>query len=106
MKLGISRLTLFVICAVILACDKSESYRLVSEKYNFSVEFPEKPLEQSKVNDNVRELVDRPSQTLSTIGPGTFRYAFEPFDPPYPFGTALLIRFYDHKAFVCVTASK
>jgi hypothetical protein len=31
--------------------DKSESYQLVSEKYNFSVEFPEKPTEQMKVND-------------------------------------------------------
>ena len=27
-----------------------ESYRLVSDKYNFSVEFPDKPTEQIKVN--------------------------------------------------------
>ena len=33
------------------ACGKSEGYRLVSEKYNFSVEFPEKPAEANKVND-------------------------------------------------------
>lgn len=44
-------LTLFVVCAAIPGCDKSESYRLVSEKYNFSVEFPEKPTEQMNVND-------------------------------------------------------
>jgi hypothetical protein len=44
-------LTLLIVCAAISGCDKSESYRLVSEKYNFSVEFPEKPTEQSKVND-------------------------------------------------------
>ena len=28
-----------------------KSYRLVSERYNFSVEFPEKPQEVNKVND-------------------------------------------------------
>ncbi len=44
-------LGLFFLCAAMLACGKSESYRLVSEKYNFSVEFPEKPAEQNKVND-------------------------------------------------------
>ena len=44
-------LTLLIVCAAISGCDKSESYRLVSEKYNFSVEFPEKPTEQMKVND-------------------------------------------------------
>jgi hypothetical protein len=43
--------TFLVVCAAITGCDKSESYRLVSEKYNFSVEFPEKPTEQMKVND-------------------------------------------------------
>ena len=42
---------LSVICFGVLGCDKSESHRLVSEKYNFSVEFPEKPTEQSKTND-------------------------------------------------------
>ena len=52
MVLTISRsLTLLFVCAAISGCDKSESYRLVSEKYNFSVEFPEKPTEQMKVND-------------------------------------------------------
>jgi hypothetical protein len=44
-------LTLLVVCAAIPGCGKSEGYRLVSEKYNFSVEFPEKPAEESKVND-------------------------------------------------------
>jgi hypothetical protein len=42
---------LLIVCAAISGCDKSESYRLVSEKYNFSLEFPEKPTEQMKVND-------------------------------------------------------
>ncbi|MGB9435426.1 MAG: hypothetical protein WBQ89_24475 [Candidatus Acidiferrum sp.] len=41
----------FFLCATMLACGKSESYRLVSEKYNFSVEFPEAPTEVNKVND-------------------------------------------------------
>ena len=44
-------LGLFLLGASMFACGKSESYRLVSEKYNFSVEFPEKPTEQNKVND-------------------------------------------------------
>ena len=44
-------LVLLIVFATIIGCDKSESYRLVSEKYNFSVEFPEKPTEQLKVND-------------------------------------------------------
>jgi hypothetical protein len=44
-------MSLLAICFVVFGCDKSESYRLVSEKYNFSVEFPEKPTEQSKTND-------------------------------------------------------
>jgi hypothetical protein len=43
-------LTLLIVCAAISGCDKSKPYRLVSEKYNFSVEFPDKPTEQIKVN--------------------------------------------------------
>ena len=43
-------LTLLIVCAAISGCDKSKDYRLVSEKYNFSVEFPDKPTEQIKVN--------------------------------------------------------
>jgi len=43
-------LTLLIVCAAISGCDKSKNYRLVSEKYNFSVEFPDKPTEQIKVN--------------------------------------------------------
>jgi len=45
------RMIWFVICIGVLGCDQSESYRLVSEKYNFSVEFPEAPTEVTKVND-------------------------------------------------------
>jgi|SRR5579859_2016259 len=41
---------LFLLFAA-LGCDKSDSYRLISEKYGFSVEFPEKPVEQSSTND-------------------------------------------------------
>jgi hypothetical protein len=44
-------MTLLVVCVGVPGCGKSESYRLVSEKYNFSVEFPEKPAEANKVND-------------------------------------------------------
>ena len=39
------------------------------------------------------------------VGGGVFRYAFEPFQPPEPFGAAWLLRFYDHKTFFCTTAS-
>jgi len=41
---------LLLVCTA-LGCDKSHSYRLVSEKYGFSVEFPEKPVEQTSTND-------------------------------------------------------
>jgi len=43
-------LAFLIVCAAISGCDKSKDYRLVSEKYNFSVEFPDKPTEQIKVN--------------------------------------------------------
>src|SRR5260370_40917534 len=43
-------LSLLIVCSAITGCDKSKNYRLVSEKYNFSVEFPDKPTEQIKVN--------------------------------------------------------
>lgn len=33
------------------ACTQPEPYRLVSEKYGFSVEFPEKPVESTSTND-------------------------------------------------------
>lgn len=39
-----------LLCAMI-GCNNSNHYRLVSEKYGFSVEFPEKPTEQSSIND-------------------------------------------------------
>jgi hypothetical protein len=52
MELTIFRsLTLLIVCAAITGCDKSESYRLLSEKYNFSAEFPDKPTQQFKVNN-------------------------------------------------------
>jgi hypothetical protein len=38
------------LCATI-GCKSSNPYRLVSEKYGFSVEFPEKPTEQTSIND-------------------------------------------------------
>lgn len=34
-----------------IGCNDSKHYRLVSEKYGFSVEFPEKPTEQTSTND-------------------------------------------------------
>jgi hypothetical protein len=39
----------FLFAAV--GCNHSNHYRLVSEKYGFSMEFPEKPTEQSSLND-------------------------------------------------------
>jgi hypothetical protein len=51
MKLTVFQLlSLLIVGAATTGCEKSESYRLVSEKYNFSVEFPDKPTEQIKVN--------------------------------------------------------
>jgi hypothetical protein len=35
----------------IAGCGNDKNYRLVSEKYNFSVEFPERPTEEAKTND-------------------------------------------------------
>jgi hypothetical protein len=58
-----------------------------------------------KTNAEGRERIDRLASNLKAIGPGTFRYAFEPFFPPDPFGTIWLMRFYDHKTFFCITAS-
>jgi hypothetical protein len=41
-----------LLCAAVgVGCKSSEPYRLVSEKYGFSIEFPEKPTEQTGVND-------------------------------------------------------
>lgn len=42
---------------------------------------------------------------LISIGQGVFRYGFWPFEAPDPFGTIWLMRFYDHRTFVCVTTS-
>jgi hypothetical protein len=39
-----------LVCAT-LGCSKPDSYRLVSEKYGFSVQFPEKPVGQTSTND-------------------------------------------------------
>ncbi len=62
----------------------------------------------TKMHAAGRERMNRLSGNLTTIGPGVFQYAFEHFDAfesPDPFGTAWLMRFYDHKTFFCVTAS-
>jgi|SRR5271169_234198 len=59
-----------------------------------------------KTNSDGRERLNRLGANLTTIGQGVFRYAFEPFEQPDPFGTVWLMRFYDHKTFFCVTASE
>jgi hypothetical protein len=59
----------------------------------------------SQLHDEGQARVDRLGNHLTTIGSGVFRYAFEPFEPPDPFGSAWLMRFYDHKTFFCITAS-
>jgi hypothetical protein len=61
--------------------------------------------EQLKLNEGGRERINRLSESMTTVGPGVFRYSFESFLEPDPFGTAWLMRFYDHKTFFCVTAS-
>jgi hypothetical protein len=58
-----------------------------------------------KISMEGRERIKRLDENLTTIGRGVFRYAFEPFEPPDPFGTAWLMRFYDHKTFFCLTVS-
>jgi hypothetical protein len=58
-----------------------------------------------KTSSEGRERINRLDGSLTTIGPGVFRYAFEPFEPPDPYGTVWLMRFYDHRTFFCVTAS-
>lgn len=42
---------LLVFALSLSGCDQTTNYRLVSEKYNFSVEFPATPTEQTKLND-------------------------------------------------------
>jgi hypothetical protein len=59
-----------------------------------------------KTNSDGRERINRLDGKLITIGQGVFRYAFEAFEQPDPFGTAWLMRFYDHKTFFCITASE
>jgi len=44
-------LAFLIVILFIAGCGKDKNYRLVSEKYNFSVEFPEKPTEETKTND-------------------------------------------------------
>jgi hypothetical protein len=61
--------------------------------------------ENFKINVEGRERIERLAANLTTIGMGTFRYAYEPYFQPDPFGTIWLMRFYDHKTFFCVTAS-
>ena len=67
------------------------AFRLVDDKLKTSAEG--------------RERIERLARNLTTIGPGIFRYAFEPFSPADPFGTVWVMRFYDHKTFFCVTSS-
>jgi hypothetical protein len=71
---------------------------------NIGFEFHE-VTDKLKTSSEGRERIDRLASSLKTIGPGTFRYAFEPFFRPDPFGTIWLMRFYDHKTFFCITAS-
>jgi hypothetical protein len=68
------------------------AFRLVDDKLKTSAEG--------------RERIERLAGNLVTIGPGIFRYAFEPFAPPDRFGTVWLMRFYDHKTFFCITSSE
>jgi len=70
----------------------SFAFRLVDDKLKTSAEG--------------RERIERLAGNLITIGPGIFRYAFEPFAPPDLFGTVWLVLFYDHKTFFCVTSSE
>jgi len=58
-----------------------------------------------KISAEGQERIHRLDESLTTIGRGIFRYAFEPFEQPDPFGAIWLMRFYDHKTFFCVTAS-
>ena len=53
-----------------------------------------------------QEQISRLEGNLRTIGQGVFRYTFEPFEAPDPFGTAWLMRFYDNQAFFCITSSE
>ena len=62
--------------------------------------------EALKTNAEGRERINRLRGNLTTVGQGVFRYAFEAFEPPDPFGTTWLMRFYDHKTFFCITASE
>lgn len=71
------------------------------------VAFEASPIDGSqKISAEGRERINRLNENLTTIGQGVFRYAFEPFEPPDPYGTVWLMRFYDNKTFFCVTASE
>ena len=52
-----------------------------------------------------RDWINRLEGNLTTIGQGVFQYSFEPFEPPDPFGTMWLMRFYQKRTFFCLTAS-
>jgi hypothetical protein len=71
---------------------------------NIGFEFRE-VTDNLKINVEGRERIKRLAENLTTIGPGIFRYAYESFFQPDPFGTIWLMRFYDHKTFFCITAS-
>lgn len=54
---------------------------------------------------SARELVGRLEGKLNTIGPGTFRFAYEfqSSSGSDPFDTIWLMRFYDQRSFLCAT---
>jgi hypothetical protein len=82
-------------------------YHNKAERLPGTIAFVSRSVDSSlSINSNGRELIDRLEGNLITIGQGIFRYAFEPFEPPDPFGTVWLMRFYDHRTFFCVTASE
>jgi hypothetical protein len=62
--------------------------------------------EDLKINESGLQCINRLRENMATIGSGVFRYGFESFLQPDPFGTAWLMQFYDHKSFFCVTASE
>ena len=82
MKTILARCTLTLVLAV-CACSGFGCYRLVSENYGFSVQFPDKPAEQTKTNyqglpENLWTLERDSSQEFFSAEATTYR---EPLDP-------------------------
>src|SRR5271166_2131546 len=71
MKRGLMFLSTITILLALLGCKESHHYRLVSKEYGFSVDFPEKPIEQSLTNPHGLPetlwtvLSDRPKEFYS-----------------------------------------